>query len=223
MTCLLVRRFDLCLVGVGLCRTRFARGGLVRRSEGISCSDACSDQACAFLATAAGALLVLRCVTRACSFFSCCILALHRREAPLRSAGSPAHGPAPHAANNRIAGKWSAFKCSHIPKIGRNAPVTLRYSDHDCRRSILNLGLWDCFFPVLRTLTWRSTEQQTACLRSAPPVSTENFVAVPGLWSCFAAPSSSVLSGMRVGVRDTSTFFVQVDVSKAKGDGSWRA
>ncbi len=29
------------------------------------------------------------------------------------------------------------------------------------------------------------------------------FVAVPGLWSCFAAPSesSSVLSGMRVGVR----------------------
>ena len=27
---------------------------------------------------------------------------------------------------------------------------------------------------------------------------------MPGLWSCFAAPSSSVLSGMRVGVRDTS-------------------
>jgi hypothetical protein len=49
--------------------------------------------------------------------------------------------------------------CSHIPKIGRNAPVTLRYSDHECRRSILlvNLSLWNCFFPVLRTLTWRST------------------------------------------------------------------
>ncbi len=49
--------------------------------------------------------------------------------------------------------------CSHIPKIGRNAPVTfkLRYSDHECRRSILILSRWNCFFPVLRTLTWRST------------------------------------------------------------------
>ena len=143
--------------GGGLCRARFASGGLVWRREGVACSDACCYQACAFLATAVGALLILRRVTRACSLFSCCVLALHRREAPLRSAGSPAHGPAPHAANNRNAGKWSAFMCSHIPKIGGQAPVTLRYSDHECRRSILNLGLWDCFFPVLRTLTWRST------------------------------------------------------------------
>ena len=136
----------------------FASGGLVWRREGVACSDACSYQACAFLATAVGALLVLRRVTRACSLFSCCVLALHRREAPLRSAGSPAHGPAPHAANNRNAGKWSAFMCSHIPKIGGIAPVTLRYSDHECRRSVLNLRLWNCFFPVLRTLTWRSTD-----------------------------------------------------------------
>ena len=129
------------------CRARFASGGLVWRRDGVACSDACSDQACAFLATAAGALLVLRRVTRACSLFSCCVLALHRREAPLRSAGSPAHGPAPHAANNRNAGKWSAFMCSHIPKIGGQAPVTLRYSDHECRRSVLNLRLSKCPSP----------------------------------------------------------------------------
>jgi hypothetical protein len=41
---------------------------------------------------------------------------------------------------------WSEFMCSHIPIqfpkiIGRQAPVTgtLRYSDHECRRSILIL------------------------------------------------------------------------------------
>jgi hypothetical protein len=32
--------------------------------------------------------------------------------------------------------------------------------------------------------------------------------------------SSSALSGLRVGVRGTCTFLVQVSVSKAKGDGS---
>ena len=46
------------LVGGGLCRARFASGGLVWRREGVACSDACSDQACAFLASAVGALLV---------------------------------------------------------------------------------------------------------------------------------------------------------------------
>jgi hypothetical protein len=96
----------------------------------------------------------------ACSLFSCCVLALHRREAPLRSAGSPAYGPAPHAANNRITGKWSAFMCSHIPKIGRQAPVTLRYSDLECRRSVLNLRLRNCPSPYSRTLTWRSTSSR---------------------------------------------------------------
>ena len=165
-----------------MCRARFASGGLVWRREGVACSDACSDQACAFLATAAGALLFLRRVTRACSLFSCCVLALHRREAPLRSAGSPAHGPAPHAANNRNAGKWSAFMCSHIPKIGGIAPVTLRYSVHDCRRSILHLGLRDCFFPVLRTLTWRSTGQRILLCKSYPPHSNRGTNAHP--WQC---------------------------------------
>ena len=33
-------------VGDGLCRAQFASGGLVRRREGVACSDACSDQAC---------------------------------------------------------------------------------------------------------------------------------------------------------------------------------
>ena len=79
---------------------------------------------------------------------SCCVLPLHRREAPLRSVGSPAsaHGPAPtqapHAGNNRNAGKSSAFMCSHIPtrKIGRQAPVSLRYSTRECRYCIAILG-----------------------------------------------------------------------------------
>ncbi len=53
-----------------------------------------------------------------------------------------AHGPAPHAGNNRNAGKWSVFMCSHIPKSGATeATVTLRHSDHECRRSVLNLRL----------------------------------------------------------------------------------
>ena len=64
-----------------------------------------------------------------------------------------------------------------------------------------------------------------------------NFVAVPGLsrWSCFAAPSSSVLSGTRTRMRvrrcQGHLHFLhaafEVDASKAtrKGDGScqWRA
>jgi hypothetical protein len=48
-----------------------------------------------------------------------------------------------------MGGKWSAFMCSHIPKIGGIAPVTLRYSDHECRRSILNLGLFFSGTPYL--------------------------------------------------------------------------
>ena len=39
--------------------------------------------------------------------------------------------------------------CSHIPKIGGNAPVTLRYSDHECRRCIQDFPVRECFFPVL--------------------------------------------------------------------------
>ena len=46
---------------------------------------------------------------------------------------------------------------SHIPKDGCQAPVTLRYSDHKSQCCIANLAQTDCFFPVLRTLTWRST------------------------------------------------------------------
>jgi hypothetical protein len=45
------------------------------------------------------------------------------------SVGS-AHGPAPDAGHNRNAGGKLALVRSHIPKIGGQAPVTLRYSDH---------------------------------------------------------------------------------------------
>jgi hypothetical protein len=45
--------------------------------------------------------------------------------------------------------RTSAFMRSHVPKIGGNNPVTLRYSDHECRRCIQDfpvrvffLGLW---------------------------------------------------------------------------------
>jgi hypothetical protein len=148
-----------------------------------ACSDAStgSYQACAFLATAVGALLVLRRVTRACSLFPCCVLALHRREAPLRSAGSesPAHGPAPHAANNRNAGKWSAFMCSHIPKIGRNAPVTLRYSDQLPTRTFdskfASLKLSESVLPYLDRFSTRLNPrvlQKVSCGSSARSRST---------------------------------------------------
>ncbi len=77
-------------------------------------------------------------------------------EAPLRSAGSPAQGPAPHAANNRdrnaARGKWSVSMCSHIPKIGGNTPVTLLWPC-ECRRCIPIWGKGDCPFPYSRNFS----------------------------------------------------------------------
>ena len=95
----------------------------------MACSDARSDQACAFPETAVVALLIIRRVTWTLSLFGRGALALHRREAPFAPRGLPARGPAPHSGQNRNAEKQSALMRSHIPKIGRNAPVTLRYSD----------------------------------------------------------------------------------------------
>ena len=75
----------------------------------------------------------------------------------LRSWRSPAHGSASHARDNRNFKSRAGKRRSHIPKIGRQAPVTLRYSDDFSRSCIANLAETDCSFPVLRTLTWRST------------------------------------------------------------------
>jgi hypothetical protein len=47
----------------------------------------------------------------------------------LRSSRSPAHGPASHARDNRNFQRRAGKRRSHIPKIGRQAPVTLSYSD----------------------------------------------------------------------------------------------
>ena len=96
----------------------------------MACSDARSKLACAFPETAVVALLILRRVTWTLSLFGRGALALHRREAPFAPRGLPARGPAPHAGHNRNAGKQLALMRSHIPKIGGQPPVTLRYSDH---------------------------------------------------------------------------------------------
>ena len=85
--------------------------------------------------------------------------ALHRREAPFAPRGLPARGPAPHAGHNRNAGRQSGLMRSHIPKIGRQAPVTLRYSDHECRRCIQDFPVQQCFFRYSGTISRRSTER----------------------------------------------------------------
>ena len=59
----------------------------------------------------------------------------------LRSRRSPAHGPASHARDNRNFKSRAGKRRSHIPKIGRLAPVTLRHSAHFSRTPFANLGL----------------------------------------------------------------------------------
>jgi hypothetical protein len=61
---------------------------------------------------------------------------------------------------------------SRIPKIGRQAPVTLRYSDHECRRPVLNLRLWNCASPYSRTLTWTRSVAVSGCWASVGPSDT---------------------------------------------------
>jgi hypothetical protein len=82
----------------------------------------------------------------------------------------------------------------------------------------LGVALW---VPRSRWLLdwWR--EQQTAYPWIATPVATPSRCPNCGFASLFLYPS--LLSRMRVGVWDTSTLFVQVDLSKAQGDGTWRA
>ena len=56
----------------------------------------------------------------------------------LRSRRSPAHGPASHARDNRNFKSRAGKRRSHIPKIGRLAPVTLRHSAHFSRTPFAN-------------------------------------------------------------------------------------